>query len=723
MIGWGYLNENLASIYKALFYVIKIFIIILILYFFFATAYWIFHDDNGIIIEPFQTANMKDVKGESILNGENIADLLRSKLLQINESNEYDPTEWDQNINMKGPVLEYHSIPSLSPEYYMVPEISDLAMVPSISRENDESRISEIGSVDVLGSSFPLGPILISLKHISGHRKKSITGSVQKYGSNILLIANLDDPDKGTFVWTVNDTIGDNQSIEDLIPKLVEDLAFKVAHGINRRGNPNSKNYPQYWFTLKSLTHGRDELKKYFAARDTKILNNSKNETLLALKHEPTYAGCLRYSLLYELGIAYLEINDIDNAEKVFQELTTVKPDLGYFGLGLIYSKKHQFNTSLAYYDKVTRINPKCAEAWKNKGNELYLLHRYEDAIKAYDKALKRYPNSRFIEIETELASQYAGICYNKGLVLYDLKRYDEAIECYEKALKFDPHAITWNNEGLALDRQGKFNEAIYAYESAINLDPDYATAWNNKGRVLDRQGKFEDAINSYDMAIKLDPDYAIAWHNRGSTFANMGRYNEAIQSYDRAIMSDSNFTWPLNNKGLALYDLKQYQEAIRAYNKAIALDPGYAIAWNNKGLALYALGMYNESIQAYDNAIRLDPQYAYPWNNKGQAFLRIGKYNESIDACNKAIKFDPTYAYPWNNRGLALNNLGRYDEAIQAYERAIELDPTYAVPWNNKGQALSVQGKYDEAIQAFDKAIEIDQKNRHTGEFQNSNS
>ncbi len=59
--------------------------------------------------------------------------------------------------------------------------------------------------------------------------------------------------------------------------------------------------------------------------------------------------------------------------------------------------------------------------AWNNKGLALKAQGKYDEAIKAYDKA---------IEINPQLALAWSG----KGLVLQDLDRTEEANAAFTKA-------------------------------------------------------------------------------------------------------------------------------------------------------------------------------------------------------------------------------------------------------------------------------------------------
>ncbi len=58
-----------------------------------------------------------------------------------------------------------------------------------------------------------------------------------------------------------------------------------------------------------------------------------------------------------------------------------------------------------------------------------------------------------------------------EGSALYDLKSYQEALAAYEQAIRLDPnYAVAYNNKGLALEALGKKKEAQQARERARRL-------------------------------------------------------------------------------------------------------------------------------------------------------------------------------------------------------------------------------------------------------------
>ncbi len=165
----------------------------------------------------------------------------------------------------------------------------------------------------------------------------------------------------------------------------------------------------------------------------------------------------------------------------------------------------------------------KSAQEWLKEGNALYNLKRYEEAIAAYDQAIRLNPN-------------YALAYNNKGIALKNLKRHEEAIAASDQAIRIDPsYAPAYHNKGNALADLKRYEEAIAAYDQAIRLNPNYALAYNNKGNALYELKRYEEAIGAYEQAIRLDPNYAVAYNNKGVALDQLGRKREAQQAYERA--------------------------------------------------------------------------------------------------------------------------------------------------------------------------------------------
>ncbi len=87
-------------------------------------------------------------------------------------------------------------------------------------------------------------------------------------------------------------------------------------------------------------------------------------------------------------------------------------------------------------------LNPSNLKALWNKGNVLFDLNRYEDAIKSYDQFLIEIPN--FLEILEK-----------KAEAMINLNKPQEAIECYKDFIenKTDAQKLDWFDKILKIDK------------------------------------------------------------------------------------------------------------------------------------------------------------------------------------------------------------------------------------------------------------------------------
>jgi serine/threonine protein kinase len=249
--------------------------------------------------------------------------------------------------------------------------------------------------------------------------------------------------------------------------------------------------------------------------------------------------------------------------------------------------------------DVVTFVNAleKTAQQWLDEGGTFHRLQKYDEALTAYEQAIRLDPNN--------------AAAYNyKGVALHNLKRYDEALVAYERAIRLNPNdgfaALAYNNKGVTLHNLKRYDEALVAYEQAIRLDPNDAFAYHYKGVALDELKRYEEALAALDQAIRLDPNSATAYENKGFALMNLKRYEEALVALDQAIRLDPNSAIAYDNKGWALSALKRYEEALATCEQAIRLDPNFAKAYDRKGWILSALKRNVEAKQAYEKALQL---------------------------------------------------------------------------------------------------------------------
>jgi protein O-mannosyl-transferase len=117
-----------------------------------------------------------------------------------------------------------------------------------------------------------------------------------------------------------------------------------------------------------------------------------------------------------------------------------------------------------------------------------------------------------------------SSLAYNNlGNVLLETDRKQEAIEAYENALRINPRSVEANNNlGFARFKQGQTLAAIDLYEQALKSNPHFALGHLNMARALFTLGRIQEAIDHYRLALLINPA-------DGETRANLAKL-QALQ-------------------------------------------------------------------------------------------------------------------------------------------------------------------------------------------------
>ena len=115
-------------------------------------------------------------------------------------------------------------------------------------------------------------------------------------------------------------------------------------------------------------------------------------------------------------------------------------------------------------------LNPDHPDSLKKRGDALFGLGRYEDAINCYDRAIHNQPNNP--KLWCSLAS-----------ALMKLTRYREAMACFDRAIHLKPEShIPWYWRSRVLIELKRYPEALRSLEQALMNKPNFQPALRAHG-------------------------------------------------------------------------------------------------------------------------------------------------------------------------------------------------------------------------------------------------
>ncbi len=199
------------------------------------------------------------------------------------------------------------------------------------------------------------------------------------------------------------------------------------------------------WCDLSDLL---EQLRRYHAALEA-------IDRALILKSDLARAWWTRGHLLRELGRpqealeAFKQTVRIDPQSGAWQEYSAVLRELG------------SAEEALAIAERLVQVRSKAPQSWYELGVAHASLGHYEIALQAFERALTLGRGPRIDET-------YLG----KGEMLYQLGRYVEALETYMRGLKLKPwKKAMWEGKAKVLRALGRDGEAKAAEQEVRELE------------------------------------------------------------------------------------------------------------------------------------------------------------------------------------------------------------------------------------------------------------
>ncbi len=237
--------------------------------------------------------------------------------------------------------------------------------------------------------------------------------------------------------------------------------------------------------------------------------------------------------------------------------------------MGLLSFQTEQYDHAAEWIGRAVRQVPK-PEYLSNLGIALRRLQRYEEALKAFDKAI-------------QLKADDAELWVRRSNVLLDLKRPTEALPGFRQVLELNPHHVEAAYRcGHLLHELARPEEALPYLDLGHQLEPNQAVILERRALVLHSLRRFEEALADNMRAHALNPDNPDTANNIGSTLQFLGRDDEALRWFDQALKLLPRHTSIFNNKATSLQRLHRFDEAAAICRHVKTIDPENTEAdWN----------------------------------------------------------------------------------------------------------------------------------------------
>ena len=436
-----------------------------------------------------------------------------------------------------------------------------------------------------------------------------------------------------------------------------------------------------------------------------------------------------RVEYQFKQGYAYFELNNIEKAEPLFEEVKKVespfKESATYYFAYINYLNR-EYKTALANFEKLKGSSTYEASYPYYITSMYYLDERYEDvidyAIPAMEKTKQKYEAemlslvaaSYFAKSEFKNAEKYFALYYEKdqnntknnlfsyqyGYALFQNKKYKEAVTALEKLNSDDVYLqngmFTLGNAALKLNAKEKARSAFFR-ASRIEIDKNLQEeAWINYAKLSYELEFNQQALESTQSFLKQ--------------FPNSKRINEAKTLLGEILLTSKNYQAaidilePIPNKtpeAKAAYQKVTYFRGLEFYNErafpnslSMFLRSGnftedkeiYALSVYWMAETMYELRKYGESVKTFEKFLGLEEAkktdvYNFANYALGYAAFEDEKYAKAANYFDRFLRGADKDAKTVNDATMRLADSyfvnKNYGDALSYYNRIISAKQT----------------------------------------------
>ncbi|MBP2029325.1 tetratricopeptide (TPR) repeat protein [Methanohalophilus levihalophilus] len=223
-----------------------------------------------------------------------------------------------------------------------------------------------------------------------------------------------------------------------------------------------------------------------------------ENEMPDEAKKAHTKASDARYSrcfLLHKIG------REDEALEVITSSIEEAPDDAGrWFSKGFVLNSAKRYDEALEAFNHALEISPDFSEALYCKGNILYMRENYDDALDCYEKAEEHagvmyfsFPRYSFLNLrpDPQLKNDSSEILYAKGNSLYQLGRYEDAVEAFRQVLGRKPRFVpAWQGLVNSYLKLGQEDDALMTCDHALEVEAGKPELIKLKASVCAKTGR-----------------------------------------------------------------------------------------------------------------------------------------------------------------------------------------------------------------------------------------
>lgn len=298
-----------------------------------------------------------------------------------------------------------------------------------------------------------------------------LRGTIRRGGTGLRINARVIDASTGQHMWA-EQFDGDetallkNDIARRIGDKLIEHVAPRSQHAVDAPGLPKTRSPEAYDAFLAGRQHFYSYLDKH---------ENEKARALFeqALQYDPDFAlayAMLAWTYVFDAmnGWSTDRATSLQKSLANAQKAISINKDIPmtYYVAGMAYREQKEYVKALVAAQKTIALDPNYANGHALLASLLYYTGRPEESIEPVKKAMRLNPHYPF------------NFNFHLGQANFVLHKYEDAIKAFQDGIAKNPAAErvhVWLAAALA--HAGRIEEAKWEVEQVLALNPDFSLA------------------------------------------------------------------------------------------------------------------------------------------------------------------------------------------------------------------------------------------------------
>lgn len=416
---------------------------------------------------------------------------------------------------------------------------------------------------------------------------------------------------------------------------------------------------------------------------------------------ETATASAGKADLLALRGDAHLGLGQGDLAKQSYEQALQVNPKLGAALVGLARHALMQQDLDGAkrLAEQAATETPNDPAVWMFKGGLLRAEGKADEALAAYDQALKVKPGHRGANIE-------------KAYIEIATGKFEAAQADINAANKATPGSlIVFYTQALLDHTQGKHAAAKESLQKVLRVAPDHMPSVLLAGSVehaLDSMPQAEQHLKKY---IETVPGNSYARKLLVATLIKLGNINEA-QAVLAPIMSEADKDpQVLALAGELSMHARDFGKATDYLERAAKMAPKAAAVRTSLAMSKLAQGDDARAIAELEESTRLDNKSTKAGTMLVLTEMRLKHYDKALAAASAMEAQQPKDPVVQNLKGGVYLSKGDSANARASFEKALALQPSYFPAAANLAQLEMKENKPEMAKKHLTAFLEKNKK------------